>query len=97
LQFCDYNKLDEIGFKDKRPASEKGCSLEEYRQRVGFLTRTKGNSSDEDNKGDVLFNIIEVDSYSFPMKYTHYVTKFEAGMSGGVRDDIMHRAFVLQV
>jgi len=62
------------------------------------LTRTKGQSEeDESKKGDVLFNIIEVDSYSFPMQYSHYVTRYEAGMDGGVRDDIMHRAAVIQV
>ena len=72
--------------------------MEEYRQRVGFLTRVKGHCGDDDcEKGDVIFNIIEVDSYSFPMQYNLYSTHYEACMNGGVRDDIMHKAVVMQV
>lgn len=65
---------------------------------MAFLTRKQGIcDSEECSKGDVLLNILVIDTYSKPMKFDLYTTKFEACMEEGICDDTIYSAFVMQM
>ena len=58
------------------------------------MTRRK----EEDAKvGAVYLNILQVDPYSAETRFELLTTKYEAEMDGGIRDDIIYKAFVMQV
>jgi hypothetical protein len=48
-------------------------------------------------KGDILLNILHVESFAEPMTFTLYTTNYEACMMEGARDDVMHKVFAFEV
>jgi hypothetical protein len=68
--------------------------FEEMFQRIAFLTRQKPKNGDV---GAVYLNILQVDPYSETTNFELLTTKYEAEMDGGVRDDVIYKAFVMQV
>ena len=74
---------------------------DETGQYIAFLTRVQGacdaSKEDECKTGDLLLNILFIDSYSEPMTFTLYTTDYEACMMEGCRDDVIHKAFALEV
>lgn len=72
IAFAQFNDLKEIGFIDKRTNKQKNCPFQEDGDRIAFLTRAPGKCGkdrDECTFGDVLLNIIQVDSYATPMTF----------------------------
>jgi len=51
------------------------------------LTRRFKVCEDECDKGDMLLNVLSIDSYSQPMKFELYTTDYEACMNEGMSDD----------
>lgn len=100
LCFSNYYKLDKIGFKDKRPkGAQRLIPFNETGEYIAFLTRSQ-NKCDKGincNKGDIFLNLLVVESYAEPMTFTLYTTEYEACMTEGSRDDVMHKSFVIQV
>lgn len=48
-------------------------------------------------RGDLILNILYVDSYAEPMSFKLFTADYEACMEEGSRDDIIHKAFALRV
>ena len=91
--FADYQSLDDIGFKDNRTAEQiEAVPSSECGDKIAFLTR-KFNANDDpdyepgDSAGDMLLNVLSIDSYSIPMKFELFTTKYEACMDEGMSDD----------
>jgi len=56
--------------------------------KIAFLTRKFGAcGKDECERGDILLNVLSIDSYSSPMKYELFTTHYEACMEEGMSDD----------
>ena len=67
--FADFQKMEDIGFIDKRDQNlAKLVPFTETGDKIAFLTR-KYNVCGNSNcvKGDMLLNVLSVDSYSNPM------------------------------
>ena len=98
IAFVNYKNLKQVGFEDMRPKMLKDkiplCETGEF---IAFLTRVHGVCEEyEDCKtGDLLLNLLYVDSYSEPMKFTLYTTDYEASVGKGCRDDVIRSAFAI--
>ena len=101
--FTQYHSLEDIGFIDKRrgsavtdvPFSEKG-------ERVAFITRTKGACQTNGKKlpckrGDLILNVLQIDSYGSNMKYKLSTTTFEACIDEGISDDYVQNSITAQL
>ena len=100
IAFVNYNNLKQVGFEDVRPKNLRDkIPLSETGEFVAFLTRVHGVCEEgEDCKtGDLLLNLLYVDSYSEPMTFTLYTTDYEACMGEGCRDDVIRSAFAIEV
>lgn len=100
LCFASYNTLKEIGFNDKRKKIEQlRVPFNETGEYVAFLTRAlhKCDKGEECEKGDILLNILHVESFAEPMTFTLFTTNYEACMMEGARDDVMHKVFAFEV
>ena len=58
--------------------------------KIAFLTRNKSYP-----KGEVYLNVLHVDPFSQNIELLE--TAYEAEMNGGIRDDVIYKAFVTQV
>jgi hypothetical protein len=87
--------MNEICFLDKRTNLFNNVHFEQTDIRVVFLTKAKGKCSPECTIGDMLINVMEIDPYSSPMKFTIHTSPYEACMGGGVRNDLIIRSFVI--
>ncbi len=78
--------------KEKIPLCETG-------EFIAFLTRVHGACEEGESceTGDLLLNLLYVDSYSEPMTFTLYTTDYEACMQEGCRDDVIRTAFAIEV
>ena len=93
LCFAQYKDFTDIGLVDKRSNIDKeSIPFEETGPKIAFLTRNKSGP-----EGEVYLNILHVDPYASPMKFELWTTEYEAEMSGGIRDDCIYNAFVMQV
>ena len=91
--FAQYKDFTDIGLVDKRSAADKeNIPFEETGQKIAFLTRNVSGPS-----GEIFLNILHVDPFASPMKFELWTTTYEAGMDGGIRDDCIYNAFVMQV
>ena len=72
--------------------------LNETGEFIAFLTRVHGacEEGDDCKKGDLILNLLSVDSYSEPMTFTLYTTNYEACMQEGCRDDVIHKAYAIE-
>ncbi len=57
--------------------------------KIAFLTRKFDVCEDGCDKGDMLLNVLSIDSYSSPMKFELYTTDYEACMDEGMSDDLI--------
>lgn len=48
-------------------------------------------------RGDILLNVLSIDSYSSPMKFELFVTNYEACMQEGMSDDSIQNCIAMQV
>jgi hypothetical protein len=57
--------------------------------KIAFLTRKFGACDDEGGcqYGDMILNVLTIDSFSKPMKFVLYSTTYEACMESGMSDD----------
>lgn len=96
LCFVEYDNIKKIGFPDRRDTTggQELYPFSEYGDKIAFLTR---KFTEEGEWGDVHLNILVIDSYSVPMKFELHTTHYEANMGEGVGDDIIQKAFVMQV
>ena len=93
LAFADYKSFTDIGLIDKRNSTDKeSVPFEETGQKIAFLSRDKSGRD-----GQVFLNILQVDPFSSQMKFELLTTDYEAEMSGGIRDDCIYKAYVMQV
>lgn len=99
LAFAHFQDIKSIGFIDKRNQEEKkSVPFNEKAEKIAFLTRKRDICENEECvKGDVLLNILVIDTYSRPMKFDLYTTKYEACMEEGICDDTIYNAFVMQM
>ena len=95
--FADYQNNADIGFKDKRDANTaEVIPFNETADNIAFLTRKRGVDEDgvEKEYFDILLNILSIDSYSRPMKFLLYTTKYDAYMGEGMSDDVIQKCIV---
>lgn len=87
--FASYLAVNDIGFKDKREETEKEIvPFSETGDMIAFLGRKFGVCGDDEcDKGDMLLNVLCIDSYSTPMRFELYTTTYEACMNEGMGDD----------
>ena len=85
--FADFKKMEDIGFIDKRDQTQPNLvHFSETGDKIAFLTR---------KYGDMLLNVLSVDSYSNPMQFKLYTTKYEACMDEGMSDDVIQKALAI--
>ena len=86
--FVDYKRLEDIGFQDKRDAQEaQAVPISEAGTKITFMTRKFNVCDNKCDKGDMLLNVLSIDSYAVPMKFELHTTSFEACMDEGMSDD----------
>lgn len=88
--FAEYRGDNDIGFTDKRDAQQAEIvPFSETGDKIAFLTRAfhKCEKKEECKRGDMMMNVLSIDSYSNPMKFELYTTNFEACMEEGMSDD----------
>ena len=98
--FIDNHNLEDIGFKDTRDAATAAIvPFSETGDNIAFLTRKFHVCEKKEGclKGDMLLNVLSIDSYSSPMKFELSVTHFEACMEEGMSDDTIQTAISMQV
>ena len=97
--FADFKKMEDIGFIDKRDQTQPNLvHFSETGDKIAFLTRKYGVCDKSDcMKGDMLLNVLSVDSYSNPMQFKLYTTKYEACMDEGMSDDVIQKALAIQL
>ena len=58
--------------------------------KIAFITRKFGVCGNNDcERGDMLLNVLSIDSYSNPMQFELYTTTYEACMEEGMSDDMI--------
>jgi hypothetical protein len=98
--FADYVRLEDIGFKDTRdPAQAEIVPFSETGDKIAFVTRKYDvcEADDECLEGDMLLNVLSIDSYSTPMRFELFTTTYEACMREGMADDAIQRCVAMQV
>ena len=91
LAFVHYRDFVDIGLIDKRSSSDKkSVPFEQTGMKVAFLTRNKTGIN-----GEIYLNVLNIDPFSQNMELLE--TSYEAEMKGGIRDDVIFKAFILQV
>ena len=65
--------------------------------KIAFLTRKFKVCENKCDKGDMLLNVLSIDSYSSPMKFELYTTSYEACMNEGMNDDSIQSCIAMQV
>ena len=98
VSFVSYNTLRDVGFVDKRDALSKSLvPFNETGDKIGFMTRHFNVEDGEFDKGEMLLNILSIDSYSTPMRFELYTTKYEAAMDEGMSDDSIQVCFASEI
>lgn len=96
--FAEYRSEQDIGFLDKRdPAQAEIVPFTETGDKIAFLTRKFKVCEGECDKGDMLLNVLSIDSYSQPMKFELFTTDYEACMDEGMSDDTIQKCVATQV
>jgi len=96
--FVDYVSLNDIGFVDKRDALEAEIvPFSETGDKIAFMTRKFGVCENKCEYGDMLLNVLSVDSYSTPMKFELFTTTYEACMDEGMNDDSINKCIAMAV
>ena len=91
LAFAHYRDFTDIGLTDKRSSSDKkSIPFEQTGMKIAFLTRNITGP-----KGEIYLNVLDIDPFS--QKVQLLESPYEAEMKGGIRDDMIFKAFVLQV
>ena len=93
LAFAQYRDFADVGLVDKRSSAEKNAvPFEQTGNKIAFLTRNKHGRD-----GDIYLNVLQVDPFASPQRFELLETVYEAEMKGGIRDDCIYNAFVMQV
>ena len=96
--FAEYRSEKDIGFLDKRDAAQAEIvPFTETGDKIAFLTRKFNVCESGCDKGDMLLNVLSIDSYSQPMKFELYTTDYEACMDEGMSDDSIQKVVATQV
>lgn len=90
--------MQDIGFLDKRDgATKKTCPFPESGNRIAFLTKSYCCEDYDCETGDLLLNILSMDTYSSPQQFKLFTTTYEACMQEGCRSDVCHLAYCIKV
>ena len=93
LTFVQYRDFCDIGLKDRRHKSEKrSVPFEQTGTKIAFLTRNKTGLD-----GEIYLNVLHIDPFTDPYRVELLEAYYEAEMKGGIRDDVIQKAFITQV
>ena len=69
--------------------------------KIAFVTRRwkleEWQDEDDEPAGEMLLNVLSIDSYSTPMRFELFTTTYEAAMEEGMSDDAIQRCVAMMV